>query len=118
MSQHTLTCTSTHCERSQECRSPHECSGSAKQPVPFTQYVLPNGRATEVTILVSPGFAEQASKILARGLTFECEVLTNGQVSLTITDPDEGDLDIRVVNNGPLVRDAVEDLIANFGTPA
>lgn len=25
-----LTCTSTHCERAQECRSPHECSGSAK----------------------------------------------------------------------------------------
>ena len=21
-------CTSTHCERAQECRSPHECSGS------------------------------------------------------------------------------------------
>lgn len=118
MATQTITCTSTHCERAQECRSPHECSGSAKEPVLFTQYKRPHGRAFPVSIDVSPAIAEQAKKISARGLVFECEHLTTGQVSLTITDPNEGDLDIRLVNNGPLVRDAVEDLIANFASPS
>lgn len=109
-----LTCTSTHCERSQECRSPHECSGSAKEAVSFTQYLRPDGRRADVSIAVSPAIAERARKIAARGLAFECEVLMTGQISLTVTDPEEGDLDIRVTNNGPGVRDAVEDLIMNF----
>jgi hypothetical protein len=26
-----LKCTSTHCERSQECRSPHACTGDGKR---------------------------------------------------------------------------------------
>lgn len=26
-----ITCTSTHCERRQECASPHDCTGSAKR---------------------------------------------------------------------------------------
>ncbi len=31
MSDNQLTCTSTHCERRQECASPHDCTGSAKR---------------------------------------------------------------------------------------
>lgn len=110
-----LTCTSTHCERRQECASPNECTGSAKEPVAFTEYLRPNGLRIEVNIEVSPAIAEKARGIIARGLAFECEELSTGQVSLTITDPEEGDLDIRVVPNGPGVREAVEDLIRNFG---
>ncbi len=113
-----LTCTSTHCERRQECASPHECTGSAKVAIPFTQYIAPNGQRRETGIEVSPAYAEKADTIIARGLAFECELLSTGQVSLTITDPEEGDLDIRVVPNGPGVREAVEDLISRFGLAA
>lgn len=86
--------------------------------IPFTQYLRPNGRRKEVTIEVSPDVASKAHAIIARGLAFECEELSTGQVSLTITDPEEGDLDIRVVPNGPGVREAVEDLVSRFGAAA
>jgi hypothetical protein len=90
----------------------------AQADIPFTQYMRPNGRAVPVSIAVDPEVAAIAQTIRARGLAFECEVLTTGQVSLTITDPEEGDLDIRVVENGPGVREAVEDLVRNFGALA
>lgn len=109
-----LTCTSTHCERRQECASPNECSGSAKRPIPFTQFVPPHGKRRETSIEVSPAIHEKAMRLIADGLSFECEILSTGEVSITITDSEEGDLDIRVVPNGPLVRDAVEDLVRAF----
>lgn len=59
--------------------------------------------------------ATKARAIIARGFAFECEVLRSGEASLTITDPEEGDLDIRIVMNGPDVRAAVEDLVTRFG---
>ena len=54
--------------------------------IPFTQYLLPNGRRKEVTIEVDQDVAEKARELIAEGLAFECEVLTTGHVSLTITD--------------------------------
>lgn len=86
--------------------------------VPFTQYLRPHGERRDVFIEISPDIAAKAHAIIARGLVFECEELSSGEVSLTITDPEEGDLDIRVVPNGPGVREAVEDLIRNFGLAA
>ena len=83
--------------------------------IPFTQYMRPDGRAVPVSINVSPDVATKARAIIARGLVFECEVLSTGQVSMTITDPKEGDLDIRVRVNGPGIREAVEDLVLRFG---
>ena len=110
----TLTCTSTHCERRQECASPNECSGSAKRPIPFTQFIPPHGKRRETSFEVSPAIHEKAMRLIAYGLRFECEILSTGEVSLTLTDPVEGDLDIRVVENGPLVRDAVESLVLDY----
>ncbi len=84
------------------------------RPIPFTQYMRPNGRAVPVSIEVAEDVAGMAASLIESGLALECESLTTGHVSLTITDPEEGDLDIRVVNNGPGVREAVEDLIRGF----
>jgi hypothetical protein len=86
--------------------------------VPFTQYLPPDGRKKEVFIEVDQETGEMAALILTRGFVFECEVLRTGDVSLTITDPEEGDVDIRVIPNGPKVPEAVRDLIRNFIAPA
>jgi hypothetical protein len=83
--------------------------------IPFTQYLLPHGHRRETTIEVSHEIARMAHGIIRRGLAFECEVLTTGEVSLTITDPENGDLAFQVVPNGPGVRDAVERLVSEFG---
>jgi hypothetical protein len=79
--------------------------------IQFTQYKRPNGRAVPVWIERPAEIAAKADAIIARGLRFECEHLTTGDVSLTITDPDEGDIDIEVVANGPDVPLAVDRLI-------
>lgn len=79
--------------------------------ISFTQYMRPDGRAVPVKIARPVDIAAKAEAIIARGLRFECEHLMTGDVSLTITDPDEGDVDIEVVPNGPEVPAAVDRLI-------
>jgi hypothetical protein len=86
----------------------------ASNEIRFTQYLLPHGRRRETSIEVADDVAEKARAIIAEGLAFECEVLSTGHASLTITDPEEGDLDIRIVPNGPGVREAVESLVREF----
>lgn len=86
--------------------------------IPFTQYMLPNGRKVETSIEVDRDVADKAHSLIIEGLRFECEVLTTGDVSLTITDPEVGDLDIRIVSNGPGVREAVEELVREFDLAA
>lgn len=82
--------------------------------IPFTQYVLPHGRKKPVSVAVDLPTYERSKEIIASGLAFECEVLGNGTVSLTITDPEHGDLDIRLAKNGPDVLGAVKSLVMEF----
>lgn len=80
--------------------------------IPFTQYVLPNGNPREVMIDRPNDVAAKAAEIIARGHRFECEVLTTGEISLTLHDPKKGeDIDIEVVPNGPEVPKAVDRLV-------
>lgn len=81
--------------------------------IPFTQYLRPNGRAIEVTINRPKEIYDKAIDIIKAGYHFEAEVLTTGQVSLTISDND-GDHDIEVVDNGPEVPLAVDRMINRF----
>jgi hypothetical protein len=82
--------------------------------IPFTQFMRPDGRRRATGIDVADDVAGKARKLIADGLTFECEVLVTGEASFTITDPSEGDLDIRVVPNGPGVREAIEEMVRQF----
>ncbi len=82
--------------------------------IPFTEYVLPHGRRQDVTIDVADDLAAKAQAIIARGFVFEAEILTNSWVSLTITDPEEGDMAHQMVPNGPGMREAVEAMIRAF----
>lgn len=82
--------------------------------IPFTQYLLPDGRKKEVTIDLEPEVEEKAQKIMASGLVFECEMLSDyATVSLTITS-DERDEAIKICPNGPQVPDKVKELIMDF----
>lgn len=81
--------------------------------IPFTQYLLPNGRKIPVTIARPVEVYEKAMKIMNAGYRFEVELLTNGMVSMTISD-DEADYAIEVVSNGPEVPKAVDRMINQF----
>lgn len=82
--------------------------------IPFTQYLMPDGeqraiwmpdRSTEVN--------KKAQQIIDALFRFECEVLSTGHVSLTVSD-DFGDYSTRVVRNSPGVALEVDKLILEF----
>ena len=83
--------------------------------VNFTQFLRPNGHraATGITLDDPDGtLATDVELILAQGVAFETEVLRIGDlVSLTITDPIDGDLFHEIVPNGPKVPIAVTAMI-------
>lgn len=85
--------------------------------IPFVQFLRPDGREREHRGgFVRPApIEEEARRLIARGLRFECEVLTTGDVSLTIADPSKGiDVACELVENGPGVEEAVDRLITDY----
>jgi len=84
-----------------------------KNYIPFTQYLRPNGRRNEVTIERPKEICDKAWSIIDEGYRFEAEVLTTGYVSLTISKNSE-DHAIKVINNGPDVPLAVDNMVNNF----
>ena len=82
--------------------------------IPFTQYLLPNGRRAPVCIERAPQIESLAEQIIAQGFAFECEMLRTGEVRLTITDPAHGDADFEMSKNGPEVGNAVDRLVSRF----
>ncbi len=83
--------------------------------IPFTQYIMPSGRKEPVTIERPADIEEKAHEIIRKGYVFECEMLSDmNSISLTITDPTEGDMDGEVVPNGPGVPDAIDRMVTRF----
>lgn len=82
--------------------------------IPFTQFMRPNGRKVAVTIDMSAETEALAQRFIEAGGWFECEHLITGHASLTAcwnTDEGPDDIAIRIVDNGPLVIRAVEELV-------
>lgn len=78
--------------------------------IEFIQYLRPNGRKRPITISVSPEVANLCNGLRGVGCYFEAEVLTTGEVSLTVGRGGE-DLHQEILPNGPGVQEGVERLI-------
>jgi len=74
---------------------------------------MPDGRKTPVTIDRPEEISSKAQAIIAAGYRFECEMLTTGEVSFTITDED-ADHEIEVCQNGPEVPVKIDAMIVRF----
>ena len=81
--------------------------------IDFTQYLLPDGRTTEIKIDRPDDIAAIANKVLETGrYRFECEMLTTGMVSFTCLDiEEEVDIAIELSINDKSVLGAVDKLI-------
>lgn len=82
--------------------------------IPFTQYLLPDGRKRQVGVERPPDIEALAERFIASGGWFEAEILTTGEVSLTACDTiddEPQDIDIELAPNGPEVPEAVDRLI-------
>ena len=84
--------------------------------IEFTQYLAPTGRKASVRIDRPEPVHAKAQEIAGKGFRFEVEILSTGDVSLTIAD-DDGDHAIEVVPNGPEVPAAVDRMILGFQIP-
>lgn len=79
--------------------------------IPFTQYLMPDGRPRRITIERPAEIEAKASEIIARGWTFEAEMLSDyATVSLTVSDGD-CDVAIEVASNGPEIPNAIDRLV-------
>lgn len=81
--------------------------------IPFTQYLLPDGRKKIIEIDLDEIYGDAANMIIDSGCVFEIEILNTGHISMTISD-DEDDLFIEVCNNGPDVPIRVMKMIDDF----
>lgn len=89
----------------------------AHGPVPFFQFLRPDGRATLTHIMRPEAVADKARAIIEAGFRFESEILTTGEASFTISDQD-GDYAVEICPNGPEVLDAVDKLVMDFDIKA
>lgn len=86
--------------------------------IEFTQYLRPDGKRKQVWINDMPmDIVDKANELKQNGCRFDIEVLTTGQIHMSIEDPktidENGPLAAEVVENGPEVVSAVEKLVAN-----
>ena len=83
--------------------------------IPFTQYLMPDGRTKQIEIDRPANIEAKAAEIIAAGCRLEAEVLLTGEVSFTVFNPEtEEDEACELSRNGPEVLDAVDRLILNF----
>ncbi len=83
--------------------------------IPFTQYLMPDGRKHQITIEVPDNIGKLAHELIARGYRFEIEMLSDRHtISMTVFDPEEEvDIAIELAENGPAVPVAVHKLVKN-----
>lgn len=80
--------------------------------VPFTQYLMPDGRKRDTSIAMPIDLKPMVDKILNAGYRFEIEMLTTGEISMEVADPvTEDSLAMEICKNGPEVPISTESLI-------
>lgn len=85
--------------------------------IPFTQYLMPDGRKHSVSIDRPEEIEKMAQDIVNKGHRFECEMLSDYETcSFTISaiDPDEPDVAITIAKNGPDVPVKIDEMITKF----
>jgi hypothetical protein len=78
--------------------------------IEFTQYLRPDGRKKIVFAPCTSEIRKKATELELKGLKFECEILTTGDVSLTINDF-FGDVGIEISKNDKSINQALEKLV-------
>jgi hypothetical protein len=78
--------------------------------IPFTQYLLPNGRPVSNSIDMPEDVEKKAAALIQAGYHFDIEVLTTGLVSMTCED-EEDVISIAICENGPPVVDSVRKIV-------
>ncbi len=88
--------------------------------IAFTQFLMPDGRKRPMIIDRPDDIGEKARQLAVSGCRFEIEMLTTGQISMTVErDRSDGEVDVlacEICSNGPPVLIAVDKLISEAAT--
>lgn len=83
--------------------------------IPFTQFLLPDGRQQHIHIACEPDLEAMAVEILKAGYVFEIEMLQTGQISMEVIkrkpDDDAEVIAGEICENGPPVIEAVAKMV-------
>ena len=74
--------------------------------IEMTQFLRPQGRQRKVTMPAPKDMEDDYKQMLEDGFHLEGEMLSTGEVSITVSD-DDADYDISVIPNGPEVIKAI-----------
>lgn len=82
--------------------------------IPFTQYLMPNGRKVPVTIEMEPDVETRAKALIDRGCHFDIEMLNTGVISMTCenSEYEEEIISIVLCENDKTVVESVRKLVA------
>ncbi len=78
--------------------------------IPFTQYLMPNGKQKEVSIEMPSDIEATAHDLLGKGCRFDIEMLSTGLVSMTCEKGDEV-LAIEICENNEKILTGVETIV-------
>ena len=81
--------------------------------IPFTQYMLPNGRQVATFFECEKGLDSKVREILDAGFRFTCEILSTGKIAVYISDEEEG-FALEVCANGPEIGRMIKGMIEKF----
>ena len=83
--------------------------------VPFTQFLMPNGRQEATSIDVDDAEFAAYQMVKALGFRMTVEMLSDySTVSQTIEDPELGDFDMEICPNGPEVPRRLSAMLLRF----
>ena len=86
--------------------------------IEIIQFLRPDGRQQMVKTAIPSELKPKYDAIRDAGLRMTAEVLSTGKVSIWIEDPGRGDFQGAIVNNGPEVPGAIQDLLSGFNAEA
>jgi len=84
--------------------------------IPFTQFLMPDGRQRPMIIDRPDDIGEKAKQLLESGCRLEIEMLQTGEISMTVErDRSDGEIDLlaqEICSNGPALPIAIDKLIS------
>lgn len=78
--------------------------------IPFTQFLMPDGRKRDEAISRPAHIEAMAKELLNRGCNFEIEMLSTGEISLEVMRGEES-LAHELCSNGPAVPIAADSIV-------
>lgn len=89
-----------------------------KTKVDFLQFLRPSGRQNIITIGLDADVAVNVAAIRESGCRLTAEVLMNEKCSFCIEEPDLGDFDQVICDNGPQVPVKITEMLLRFSKSA